>query len=169
MFPTIRRIALAIAGAAALVAAGRARADHDGSAGFPPAVHQPAYRTQPSPALVYREPAPRFAVALPAPPAWLDISQPPAPTHGSWTRAELLREYRWLDRARVRFYRYGPSSPRRVRQFEAWFLARRAELDRRWEALAWAPGHRHGWRGEGWDDRGGFERGRSGERWGRDG
>ncbi|HEY6106939.1 MAG TPA: hypothetical protein VIV59_13225 [Anaeromyxobacteraceae bacterium] len=33
-----------------------------------------------------------------------------------------------------------------MRQFEAWYQARRAELDRRWTALAWAP--RDGWRGE---------------------
>ena len=46
MLPTIRRIVLALAGAAALVAAGRARADHlDRSPGFPAAVQQ----AQPAP------------------------------------------------------------------------------------------------------------------------
>ena len=150
-FATIRRIALAIAGAAALVAASRARADDHY---YPTPRHQ-----APAAAL-------RFTLALPAPPAWLVVSPPPVPAYGYWTRAQLESEYRWLDRARVRFYRRGGWSPWRVRQFDAWYGARCAELDRRSAALAWAPAGR---RGAGWYDRGSWERGRAGrERWERD-
>lgn len=188
MFATIRRIALALAGAAALVAAGKARADHDRPGGYPagppqayqpqdyqpasPAPGYPDYQGQAYQPGTYAPPAAGpgaslwFSVVLPPPPAWLSIAPPPVPAHGVWSRPVLQREYRWLDAARVRFYRHSGWGPWRVRQFEAWHQARRAGLDRRWTALAWAPGPRHGWR----DDRGrGWERGRSGhERWERD-
>ena len=169
MFATIRRIALAVAGAAALVAAGRARADHElGYAYQPPA---PGYRVEP-----YQPPATAltFSLVLPAPPAWLGLAPPPPPVYGAWTRVALERQYRWLDLARARFYRYGAGDPWRARQFEAWYQARHAALDRCWPGSAWAPvpryGWRQGWRGAGWYGRGeGWERGRRGhERWERD-
>jgi hypothetical protein len=168
MFATIRRIALALAGAAALVAAGRARADHDRAPGFPagqPQVFEPpVQRPQAYAPPATREPGVSlsFSVALPPPPAWLAIAPPPIPAYGIWSRPELQREYRWLEMARVRFYRHGASSPWRARQFEAWYQARRAGLDRRLTALAWAPGPRHS-RDDRWDGRRGEGRER-GER-----
>ncbi len=186
MFPTIRRIALALAGAAALIAAGRARADHlDRPPGLTPAVPQvqpwdypapqgetpPVYQAPAYPAPAYQVPAPvlRFTLALPAPPAWLAIAPPPPPAYGVWTRVELEREYRWLDAARARFHQYVAWNPWRVRQLERWYQVRHAELDRRWTALASAPVPRHGWRGPGWDRREDWEHGRWGhQRWDRD-
>ena len=163
MFATIRRIALAVAGAAALIAAAKARADHDQdrwrppASGAPAAIQSPAYASPayaPPPAPVRPAPALSLAVALPAPPAWLAITPPSYPIHGTWTRQQLAQEYRWLDKARVRFYRRGAWSPWRVRQFEAWYQARRADLDRRWTALAWAPAYRDGGRADRWDGHG---------------
>lgn len=168
MFATIRRIALALAGAAALVAAGKARADHDRPGGYPagppqdyqPQDYQPAYPAPGYPDYqgqayqpgTYPPPfvEPGTSVVLPPPPAWLSVAPPPFPAHRIWSRPALLREYRWLDLARVRFYRRGGFNPWRVRQFEAWYQARRARLDHCWAALAWAPGPRHGWRDDRW-------------------
>ena len=139
MLATVRRIALAAAGAAALVAASRARADHEWSPP-PQAVQPPAYQSP-------------YARPLPVPPPWMAVAPPVHPAHRAWTRQELAREYRWLEAARVRFYRWGPRSPWQVRQFEAWYRVRRAELDRRWSALAWAT-PRYGWRSDRWHGRG---------------
>ncbi len=150
MFATFRRIALAVAGAAALVAASRARADPEWSQ--PPA---------------YPPPAPQlsFSVELPAPPPWLAVAPPAYPVQGTWTRWELAREYRWLEAVRARFYRFGAWNPWRVRRFEAWYQVRRAELDRRWTALAWAPAPR-GWREDRWNGRDDeWRRGRGGDDW----
>lgn len=143
MLATVRRIALAAAGAAALVAASRARADHEWS---PPArVVAPAG-------------PPAYQATLPAPPPWTAVAPPVYPAHRAWARQELAREYRWLEATRLRFYRWGPRSPWQVRQFEAWYRVRRAELDRRWSVLAWAT-PRYGWRSDRWHDRGeGHER-----------
>ena len=170
MFPTIRRIALAVAGAAALIAAGRARAD-DRFQDYPSSpLPAQGYRAAP-----YQAPAPalRFSLVLPAPPAWLGIVPPPPPAYGAWTRLELERQVRWLDMARASFYRYGAGDGRRVRQFDAWYQARHAELDRCRPASAWAPAPGYewhdGWRAPGyaWHDgwRGPGGRGRGGESW----
>ncbi len=66
----------------------------------------------------------------------------------------------WLDLARARFYRRAAWNPWRARQFEVWYQARRAVLDRCWTAMAGAPGHRDwrseggdGWRSERWESR----------------
>jgi len=160
MFATIRRIALAVAGAAALIAAATARGDHDASRWQPPAYPPPAAAGPRAHVPPARAPALALAVSLPAPPAWLRVAPPAPPVHAAWTRHRLEQEYRWLDTVRARFHRHGPSSPWRARQFEAWYQARRAELDRRWTALAWAPGPREGWRADRWDGRGGEGRGR---------
>ncbi len=164
MFATIRRVALAVAGAAALIAAAKARADHTQDRWRPPAfgppavVQPPAYAAPPDapPACgsAPLRPAPSLAVVPLAPPAWLAVAPPTVAVHGYWTRRQLAQEYRWLDKVRVRFYRRGAWSPWRVRQFEAWYQARRADLDRRWTALAWAPAYREGWRADRWDGHG---------------
>ena len=143
MFATIRRIALAVAGAAALIAAAKARADHTRDRWQPPAFGPPA-AVQP----------PAYGPPTVAPPAWLAVAPPTVAVHGYWTRPQLAQEYRWLDKVRVRFYRRGAWSPWRVRQFEAWYQARRADLDRRWTALAWAPAYRDGGRADRWDGHG---------------
>lgn len=143
MIATVRRIALAAAGAAALVAASRARAEWSPPPQAVVRVEPPAY-------------SPTYARPLPAPPAWMAVAPPARPAYRAWTRSELVREYRWLEAARIRFYRSGAWSPWQVRQFEAWYRVRRAELDRRWSALAWAA-PRYGWRS---DRRRGGEEGR---------
>ncbi len=172
MFATIRRIALAVAGAAALIAAGRARGDPDQGRWQPPwygspAAVEPRAHAPPAHAPPYLPAAPaRFspevslALALPAPPAFLAMAPPAYPVHGAWTRHELAREYRWLDLVRARFYRRAAWNPWRARQFEVWYQARRAVLDRCWTAMAGTPGHRDwrsgggdGWRWERWESR----------------
>lgn len=148
--------------------------------GYPPPAYQPQDYAPPAyqqeypvyqpPAYAPQEvqaygqvPVLRFSVALPAPPAWLAVAPPPYPVRGMWSRAEVARQVRWLELARTRFYQRAAWNPWRVRQFDAWYQARRAELDRRWNALAWAPAPRHGWR-NGWDGDQGWHRGR----WDRD-
>ncbi len=153
MFATFRRIALAIAGAAALVAAGRARADPFDDLSYPPAPGDPVQGYQ-VPAAQAPGPVLRFSLVLPAPPTWLGIAPPPPPAYRTWTRVDLDQQYRWLDLARARFDRHGAWSPWQVRQFEGWYQARHAALDRCLPASAWAPapgyGWREGWRGGGW-------------------
>jgi hypothetical protein len=51
-------------------------------------------------------------------------------------RAQLRGEYARLDQARADFYAF-PHRPWRVRQFEAWYTHERAELDARWQLVAW--------------------------------
>jgi hypothetical protein len=55
---------------------------------------------------------------------------------------ELRHEYRELDEARARFYAEWGWHPRKVARFERWYGERRAELDRRWEAV----NARYAWR-----------------------
>lgn len=51
-------------------------------------------------------------------------------------RAELRVEYARLDHDRAAFYASRASHrPGKVRKFERWYAAERAELDRRWAAL----------------------------------
>ena len=53
-----------------------------------------------------------------------------------WNQLRALREeFRTLDAERDRFYASGRHRPRDVRRFERWYTFRRAELDRRWDAL----------------------------------
>lgn len=155
MLATVRRIALAAAGAAALIAASKARADHEWT---PPRqlvvpVDPPAYQPPYSPPA----PPPSLQATLPAPPPWMSVAPPVHPAYGAWTRNELAREHRWLEATRIRFYRSGPWSPWQVWRFEAWYRVRRAELNRCWSALAWAPAPRYGWRSDRWHGRGGGE------------
>ena len=146
MIPTARRIVLAIAGAVALFAAARARADHQERGWVQPEYAPPAEYGRPARPT---EPALRSNVLLPAPPVWLEVRPPPAPGGVFWTRRQLQREYRWLEGVRARFYRHFAWNPWRVSRFEAWYRARRAALDRRWVALASAPVG-GGWHREGW-------------------
>lgn len=100
-----------------------------------------------------------LALALAALPARADHgpARPPPPAHpappaihpaswrGPWALGMMRREYRGLHEARERFYASWDGNPWRRHRFEAWYGARRAELDRRWYRLA-SPAHgRHGW------------------------
>lgn len=70
----------------------------------------------------------------------------PAPRHwrdGSWREREL-REVRAqlnaLEQRRAEFHARNGWRPGKVRRFERWYAARRAELERRWyelQAVAW--------------------------------
>ncbi len=142
MLATVRRIALAAAGAAALVAASKARADHEWT---------------PPPQVVVPVDPPAYQPPYSLPPPWTSVAPPVHPAYGAWTRNELARQYRWLEATRIRFYRSGAWSPWQVRRFEAWYWMRRAELNRRWRALAWAPAPRYGWQSDRWHGRGGEE------------
>jgi len=94
-----------------------------------PAAQQPylpgAYPAPQQPYAAYPAPyAPQ-----PAPRVWRD--------HG-WRERELRAvraELRSLDAARARFYAEYGRRPGKVRKFERWYAARRAELVRRWSEL----------------------------------
>jgi len=94
-----------------------------------PAAQQPylpgAYPAAQHPYAAYPAPyAPQ-----PAPRVWRD--------HG-WRARELRAvraELRSLDAARARFYAEYGRRPGKVRKFERWYAARRAELVRRWSEL----------------------------------
>ena len=88
MFAAIRRIALAVAGAAALVAAGRARADHDCDwqpvhppvaepPAYPPQDYPPVYPPAVEPAYPPRDYRPVYPPAVE--PAYPSQDYPPAP------------------------------------------------------------------------------------------
>ena len=111
------------------------RQDHDRA--MPAPQPPPVYRAPP---VVYRAPpvvhappvvvyAPRAVYPAPAAP----IYQPIRPAHwnGGWQSRELQREYRQLEEAREQFYAGWRGNPVRRDRFEAWYGARRAELDRR--------------------------------------
>lgn len=110
---------LAAAVAASLPAAASAGGgcDHGGAAPYPWAPPA-AYPTPPAP--------PR-----PAPREWRERS---------WRERELAEvraELRALDAERARFYAEYGRRPGKVRKFERWHQARRAELERRWHELQW--------------------------------
>ncbi len=118
------------------------RQDHDRA--MPAPQPPPVYRAPPvvyrAPPVVYRAPpvvyappvvayAPRAVYPAPAAPIYY---QPIRPAHwnGGWQSRELRREYRRLEEAREQFYAGWRGNPVRRDRFEAWYGARRAELDR---------------------------------------
>jgi hypothetical protein len=69
-------------------------------------------------------------------PRWSDRDGPFR--HDARRRVELRQlreELLALDAERDRFYASGWHRPREVRRFERWYTFRRAELERRWDAL----------------------------------
>jgi hypothetical protein len=136
----MNRTALTLAAALGLAAvAGPARADHDD--GWRDREHHERFAV-PAPEAAY--PAPAHAPPAYGPPAY----GPPAygpPGRGwrmarweGWRFRELREAYRRLDLARDRFYATWQGQPWRRDRFEAWYGARRAELDqRRSELLSW--------------------------------
>jgi hypothetical protein len=125
------RYVLTLSAAAAALAAAPARADHDRDCDrhAAPAVVYPEYPVAPAPPAY--QPAPEYG------PAWSPIA---------WRFHELREEYRRLDWARDRFYSTWNGNPWRRDRFEAWYGARRAELDRRRFELARWRDHGH-WEG----------------------
>jgi hypothetical protein len=105
----IRALAAAALATAAVAAAPALAHDREPC---PPAHHRPAGAYYPAP-----RPAP-----------------PPPPVR--WERRELRREYAELEHARKRFYATWNGNPGKARKFERWHAVRKAELDRRWVALA---------------------------------
>jgi len=86
--------------------------DHDRDRGYPPAAY-PAYPSHPAP-------APRH---------WREAS---------WRERELAQvraEIRALEERRAEFHARFGWNPHKVRKFERWYVAQRAELDRRWYEL----------------------------------
>jgi hypothetical protein len=77
-----------------------------------------------------------------APPVYAPVHGPPAPAPRAWREArwrerelaELRAEFRALESERARFYAAYGHRPGKVRKFERWYAARRAELESRWEA-----------------------------------
>jgi hypothetical protein len=110
-------------------AASSGERDHD-RAGCPPGVRPPvAHPVAPPPAPYAAYPAP--PAPRPAPRAWPDAR---------WRERELLEvraELRALDAERARFHAEYGHRPGKVRRFERWYAARRAELERRWHELQW--------------------------------
>jgi hypothetical protein len=123
----MNRTALTLAAALGFAAAaGPARADHDGG---------------------YDHDRREYAVPVPAP-AYAPSTYVAPTRHWrvarweGWRARELRDEYRRLDLARDRFYATWHGEPWRRDRFEAWYGARRAELDTRRDELAhW---HDHG-------------------------
>jgi hypothetical protein len=89
-------------------------------------------------------------VAYPAAPpaAYLAYPEPPRPAPRQWREArwrerelaEVSAQLRALDAERDRFYAENGWRPGRVRRYERWYAARRAELERRWyelQTVAW--------------------------------
>jgi hypothetical protein len=64
------------------------------------------------------------------------IPVPPARHPVAYERRELRRDYAELERARDRFYATWRGNPGKARKFERWYAVRKAELDRKWVALA---------------------------------
>lgn len=147
---TAIRSLLAASAAAALLATPTARAHECDQPAWPAPVWAPP-DAAPPPA-VFREPAPPVLPQLLVH-RWDSRSTGPF--------AELRAEYARLDLARDRFYAGWRGNPWTRRQFESWYAARRAELDRRSEWLTaragWRPEHRPhgnawGWRHQERDD-----------------
>ena len=92
------------------------------AAAAPALAHGPAHHPPPPP--------PPRAYYPPPPPA------PPARSPVRWERAELRRDYAQLERTRQRFYATWNGNPGKARKFERWYAVRKAELDRKWVALA---------------------------------
>jgi hypothetical protein len=118
----MNRTALTLAAALGLAAvAGPARADHD-----------EGWRDRDRREHAVPVPAPAYA-----PPA---LAAPARPWRvARWEEPrfrELREEYRRLDVARDRFYATWSGNPGRRDRFEAWYGARRTELDARWADLA---------------------------------
>ncbi len=112
-----------------LAASAHDRRDRDGA---PPAGWSgPAYPAPPAAYPGYGE-APR-----PAPREWREWRE------SRWRereRAEVAAQLRALDAERDRFYAENGWRPGRVRRFERYYVARRAELERRWyelQPVAW--------------------------------
>lgn len=79
-------------------------------------------------------------VPAPAPAAWVmpavrPVRPPPPPAWRERERAALRAEFRALDAERARFYAQPGVRRGQARRFERYYAARRAELERRWEAL----------------------------------
>lgn len=84
----------------------------------------------------------------PAPPASAHPAYAGTPARHDWRearwrereRAEVAAQLRALDAERDRFYAASGWRPGRVRRFERYYAARRAELERRWyelQPVAW--------------------------------
>jgi hypothetical protein len=118
----MNRTALTLAAALGLAAvAGPARADHD-----------EGWRDRDRREHAFPVPAPAYA-----PPAYAPPARPWRVARWEEPRfRELRQEYRRLDVARDRFYATWSGHPGRRDRFEAWYGARRAELDARWAELA---------------------------------
>ncbi|HET8540732.1 MAG TPA: hypothetical protein VFL83_12755 [Anaeromyxobacter sp.] len=120
--------------AAALLASIPLAASADGACdhGAPPSAWPPAatYPGHPAPPAAY----PVYDPAPPAPRRWAEWR---------WRERELAEvsaQLRALDARRDRFYAENAWRPGRVRRFERWYAARRAELERRWwelQTVAW--------------------------------
>ena len=127
----IQKLVLAAVLASSVPAAALARdCDHDGDHDRddrPPASYAP-YEAPFAPPAYY---APVYAPGYraPAPAQWREAR---------WRERELAQlrlEFRALDDERARFYVENAYRPGKVRRFERYYAARRAELDRRWNAL----------------------------------
>ncbi|HEX9292012.1 MAG TPA: hypothetical protein VF904_21025 [Anaeromyxobacteraceae bacterium] len=114
-----------------------ARADHD--RGFDRDGDRHAFPAPPP--APYRE-APVYTAPAPAPAPVVASPFYPAHWRGGPRVMELRREYTRLEAARDHFYAtWSGGAPWRRDRFEAWYASRRAELDRRWAALARGRGH----------------------------
>jgi hypothetical protein len=128
----IQKLVLAAVLASSVPAAALARdCDHDGDHDRddrPPAAYAPPYEAPVAPPAYYA-PAYRPGYRAPAPDQWREAR---------WRERELTQlrlEYRALDDERARFYAENAYRPGKLRRFERSYAARRAELDRRWNAL----------------------------------
>jgi hypothetical protein len=132
----VSKLILAAVLASSLPAA--ASADGRDRDGVPPAAWPPATAAYPAHAAPPQPPG-----AYPAYPACPDRPAPRPWREARWRERELAEvraQLRALDAERDRFYAESGWRPGRVRKFERWYAARRAELERRWyelQPVAW--------------------------------
>lgn len=145
MTTRLSKLALAAALAAALPALAAANEpgrpcdhDHDRDLDGRPAVVTPVYTPAPPPA--YAPPA--YAPPAYPPPAYAPYRAARGPEL-RWRDRELASihaELRALDAQRSDFYAYNAYRPGKLRRFDRWYFARRADLERRehqLERVAW--------------------------------